>query len=51
MQPIQQPQIVSEENKNPYEIQEEVPIPLTTSLDLRKSEPMFDSSLWLLRVD
>ncbi|OHT04621.1 hypothetical protein TRFO_27828 [Tritrichomonas foetus] len=33
------------------EMQEEVPIPLTTSLDLRKSEPIFDSNLWLLRVD
>ena len=30
-----------------YEIQEDVPIPLTTSLDLRKSEPLFDSNLWL----
>ena len=42
------------ENDKPSEnidTNEETPIPLSTSLDLRKSETIFDSNLWLLRVD
>jgi hypothetical protein len=31
-----------------FEITEEVPIPLTTSLDLKQPEDLFDSNLWLL---
>jgi hypothetical protein len=34
-----------------FEITEEVPIPLTTSLDLKQPDDLFDSNLWLLRFE
>jgi hypothetical protein len=34
-----------------FELADNVPIPLTTSLDLKKSDPLFDSSIWLWRMD
>jgi hypothetical protein len=33
------------------ELAENVPIPLTTSLDLKRSDPLFDSTIWLWRME
>jgi hypothetical protein len=34
-----------------FEFTDNVPIPLTTSLDLKKSDPLFDSNIWLWGMD